>query len=163
MDELIKTFHIDWSLMLAQAVNFLIVLLVLYKFAYKPILKTLNDRTKKIEKGLKDSADASQKLEEITEKEKEVLINAKKEAQEIIKKYENEAKKNAESITTEMKEKNAKMLEDAKTMIEEEKKKMLTEIKSEVAELVVLATEKVIAEKMNSEKDKEIIEKSLNH
>ncbi|MFA6159536.1 MAG: F0F1 ATP synthase subunit B [Parcubacteria group bacterium] len=163
MEELIKTFHIEVNLLLAQMVNFVIVLLVLYKFAYKPILKTLNDRTKKIEKGLKDSADASQKLEEITEKEKEVLINAKKEAQEIIKKSENEAKKNAESITAEMKEKNAKMLEDAKAMIEEEKKKMLSEIKSEVADLVVMATEKVIAEKLDLNKDKEIIEKSLGN
>jgi F-type H+-transporting ATPase subunit b len=163
MDELIKTFHIEVNLLLAQMVNFVIVLLVLYKFAYKPILKTLNDRTKKIEKGLKDSAEASQKLEEMTQKEKEILTQAKKEAQEIIKKSENEAKKNAESITFEMKEKNAKMLESAKAMIEEEKKKMLLEIKSEVADLVVMATEKVIAEKMDLNKDKEIIEKSLGN
>ena len=162
MDELIKTFHIEVNLLLAQMINFTIVLLVLYKFAYKPILKTLNDRTKKIEKGLKDSAEASQKLEEMTEKEKEVLVNAKKEAQEIIKKSENEAMKNAESIIANAKEQNTKMIEEAKAVIENEKERMLSEIKSEVADLVVMATEKVIAEKLNSEKDREIIKSAIN-
>ena len=161
MDELIKTFHIEVNLLLAQMVNFVIVLLVLYKFAYKPILKTLNERTKKIEKGLRDAEETQNKFQEMTQKEKEILTQAKKEAQEIIKKSESEAKKNAESITAEMKEKNAKMIEDAKAMIEEKKKKMLLEIKSEVADLVVMATEKVIAQKLNSEKDKEIINRVI--
>ena len=77
MEELVKTFHIDAGLLLAQLVNFLIVLVVLYKFAYKPILKTLNDRTGKIEKGLKDAEDAQIKLAEMEKKEKEILTKAK--------------------------------------------------------------------------------------
>jgi len=93
MEELVKTFHIEANLLAAQIVNFVIVLLVLYKFAYGPILKTLNDRTKKIEKGLKDAEESQKKLQEITQKEKEVMTDAKKEAQTIIKKSEEEAKK----------------------------------------------------------------------
>ena len=58
MDELIKTFHIELNLLVAQIVNFSIVLFVLYRFAYAPILKTLNSRTGKIEKGLKDAESA---------------------------------------------------------------------------------------------------------
>lgn len=162
MEELVKTFHIETNLIAAQLVNFTIVLLVLYKFAYGPILKTLNDRTKKIEKGLKDSEEAGKKLTEITEKEKEVLTQAKKEAQEIIRKSEDEARKNAEVFLGETKEKADKMLVDAKNMIEQEKGKMMTEIKTEVAELVALAAGKVIGEKIDAEKDRELIEKSLN-
>jgi F-type H+-transporting ATPase subunit b len=161
MDELIKTFHIEINLLLAQFVNFAIVLFVLWKFAYKPILKTLNDRTKKIEKGVKDAENASKKLGEITEKEKEVLHKARKEAQEIIKKSEGEAKKSAENIIITAKEQNEKMIADAKKMIEQEKGKMLSEVKSEIAGLVVAATEKVIHEKLNSQKDKELIEKAI--
>ena len=55
MEEIIKTFHIDWKLLIAQAVNFAIVVFALYKFAYKPLLKTMNERTAKIEQGLKDA------------------------------------------------------------------------------------------------------------
>ncbi|HRZ95161.1 MAG TPA: F0F1 ATP synthase subunit B [Candidatus Moranbacteria bacterium] len=161
MEELIKTFHIETNLLLAQFVNFAIVLFVLWKFAYKPILKTLNDRTKKIEKGVKDAETASKKLSEMTEKEKEVLVKARKEAQEIIKKSENEAKKNADGIVAQAKQQNEKMIADAKKMIDQEKEKMLGEVKSEIAGLVVSATEKVIHEKMDSQKDKELIEKAI--
>lgn len=161
MDELIKTFHIETNLLIAQFVNFAIVLFVLWKFAYKPILKTLNDRTKKIEKGVKDAENASKKLSEMMEKEKEILVSARKEAQEIIKKSEGEAKKNAENIIILAKEQNEKVIADAKKSIEREKEKMISEVKSEIAGLVISATEKIIHEKLDSQKDKELIEKAI--
>lgn len=163
MDELIKTFHIETSLLIAQIVNFAIVLGVLYKFAYKPVLKVLNDRTKKIDKGLKDSEMAAKKLGEIIEKEKETMINAKKEAQEIIKKAEMDAKGNANSLMLEARNSADKLLDDAKKQIEQEKEKIISEAKAEVANLVILATEKMIGEKLDVNKDRELIEKSLNH
>jgi F-type H+-transporting ATPase subunit b len=161
MDELIKTFHIELNLLLAQLVNFAIVLLVLYKFAYKPILKILNDRTKKIEKGLKDSEEATKKLENISLSEKEILARAKKEAQEIIKKADESAKSNREVAVLETKSEAEKMLATAKKQIEQEKEKMIGEIKAEVADLVVAATGKIIGEKLDKKKDKELIEKSI--
>lgn len=161
MEELIKTFHIETNLLIAQIVNFTIVLLVLYKFAYKPILNLLNDRTKKIEKGLEDAKEAGEKLEKITEKEKEVLILAKKEAQEIIKKSEEEAKINANSLVLEARNQTEKIMEEAKEDIGREKNKMLAEVKSEVADLVIAATEKIIGEKLDKEKDRDLIEKAI--
>ena len=161
MEELISTFHIQLNLIIAQLVNFAIVLFVLWKFAYGPIMKTLNDRTKKIEKGLKDADDAKKKLAEITIEEKEVLKKARVESQEIIKKAEDAAKKSADNIVVEAKKQMEKMIEDAKKSIEQEKSKMMTEVKSEIAGLVVAATEKIIGEKLDKNKDKELIEKSI--
>ncbi|MFA6973793.1 MAG: F0F1 ATP synthase subunit B [Parcubacteria group bacterium] len=157
MDELIKTFHIDTNLLIAQLVNFTIVLVVLYKFAYGPILRTLNERTSKIEKGLKDSEESGKKLAEIMEKEKEVMTEARKEAQVIIAKAEEQAKKSKEEIAGEAKAQAEKIMTDATKKIEEEKNKMFAEVKGEIANLVVLATEKVLSEKIDSVKDKELI------
>lgn len=162
MDQLIQTFHIDVKLLIAQIVNFLIVLFVLYKFAYGPILKTLNDRTKKIEKGINDADEARKKLEEVSISEKEILTNAKKEAQEIIKKGEEAAGKNASEIVAEAKNQTEKMLSQAKIQIEEEKKKILQEVKGEIAGLIVAATEKIITEKLDPEKDKALIERTVS-
>jgi len=142
-------------------VNFAIVLFVLYRFAYKPVLKTLNSRTNKIEKGLEDADAAGKKLSEIIEKEKEVLAVAKKEAREIIKSAEEQAKANAVSIVLEARNQSEKLLVSAKSQIEQEKNKMLAEVKGEIANLVVLATEKIIGEKLDKEKDKELIEKAI--
>jgi F-type H+-transporting ATPase subunit b len=161
MDELIKTFHIEVNLLVAQMVNFAIVLFVLYKFAYKPVLRTLNSRTNKIEKGMMDADAAGKKLAEIMEKEKEVMTVAKKEAQEIIKTAEEQAKANAVSIVLEARNQNEKLIVTAKKQIEQEKDKMLTEVKGEIANLVVLATEKIIGEKLDREKDRELIEKAI--
>lgn len=161
MEELIKTFHIELNLLVAQFVNFAIVLFVLYKFAYKPILKTLNDRTRKIEKGLKDADEARRKMEEVTIKEKEVLIEAKKECQRIIKEAEVVAVKDAQRILFEAKDQSDKMVADAKKQIDQEKEKILREAKGQIAELVVMATEKIIREKVDSNKDKELIEQAI--
>jgi F-type H+-transporting ATPase subunit b len=161
MDELISTFHIQWQLLLAQMVNFAIVLFVLWKFAYKPILKTLNDRTNKIEKGVKDADEARKKLEEVSISEKEILKKAKMESQEIIKRAEESAKKEADNISVEAKKQTEKMITDAQKSIEQEKGKMIAEVKSEIAGLVVAATEKIIGEKMDRSKDKELIEQAI--
>jgi len=161
MEELISTFHIQWQLLLAQMVNFAIVLFVLWKFAYKPILKTLNDRTNKIEKGVKDAESARKKLEEVSISEKEILKKARIEAQEIIKKAEDNAKAEAANISVEAKKQTEKMIADAQKSIEQEKTKMIGEVKSEIAGLVVSATEKIILEKLDSHKDKELIEEAI--
>lgn len=161
MDELIKTFHIEVNLLIAQMVNFAIVLFVLYRFAYKPVLRALNSRTKMIEKGLLNADAAGKKLTEITEKEKEVLANAKKEAQELIKSAEEQAKANAVSIVLEARNQNEKLIISAKKQIEQEKDKMMLEVKGEIANLVIAATEKIIGEKLDREKDKELIEKAI--
>ena len=64
MSELLTKLGIDLKLLVAQIVNFLILLLVLYKFAYGPIVAMLEKRQKKIEKGLKEAEEAHKKLEE---------------------------------------------------------------------------------------------------
>jgi len=161
MEELVKTFHIDAGLLLAQLANFLIVLLVLHKFAYKPILKTLNDRTSKIEKGFKDAEDAQNKLAEMEKKEKEVLAKAKEEGQKIITAAEATARKNKEELLLETKQQAEKLLAEAGKKIEEEKSKMITDVRSEVAGLVVMAAEKILGEKIDAKKDEELIKKSI--
>ncbi len=163
MDEIIKTFHIEFNFLLAQLINFTIVLLVLYKFAYQPILKVLKARTKRIEKGLEDSEKATKKLEEISEKEKNILKKAKLEAQRIIVQGEKISKENQEVALKQAKEQTRKMFQETEKQIKEEKKKIIVEAKKEVADLVIIATRKIIAEKLDKNKDKAFIEKIINN
>ena len=161
MGQLITTFHIDWMLILAQLVNFAIVLIVLKVYAYGPMMKLMNDRAKKIDKGLKDSEQAHKKLAEITEKEKAVLVEARKQAQEIVAKAEAVAVKNKEEIIVEAKTQAEKILSDSAKKIELEKNQMFAEVKGQIAELVVAATGKIIETKIDLEKDKSLIENAI--
>ena len=160
--ELLNSLGINAKLLIAQIVNFLILLFVLYKFAYGPVLRMLDERTKKIEKGMKDAEASGKKLEEIAAKEKGILDEAKNQAKEIVKRSEDAAVKQAEEIVITAKDQTQKMLETAQKQIQQEKNKILAEAKSEIANLVMAATEKIIDENLDSEKDKERIKKSLN-
>jgi F-type H+-transporting ATPase subunit b len=161
MEELIKTFHIDIKLILAQLVNFAIVLFVLKRYAYGPVLKMMEERSDKIEKGIADAENAGKKLTEITEKEKEVLVEARKQAQEIIAKAEATAIKSKEEIIVEAKSQSEKILADSAKKIEQEKNQMMQEVKGQIAELVVAATGKIIDEKIDSQKDADLIAKAI--
>jgi F-type H+-transporting ATPase subunit b len=89
---------------------------------------------------------------------KEVLVKAKKEAQEIIEKSQAQAIINKDEIISESKKEAQDILARAQATIEEERSKLLSEVKKEVAQLVSLATEKIVGEKVSSESDKRIID-----
>jgi F-type H+-transporting ATPase subunit b len=76
MLELLRQFGVDWKLLLAQIVNFAILLAVLRIFAYKPILKVLRDRQQKIRDGLLASEESERKLAETEESQKAILLKA---------------------------------------------------------------------------------------
>ncbi len=161
--DLLNNLGINGKLLLAQIINFFVLFYVLKRFAFSPILKVLEERRKKIERGLADAEAAEKKLQEIEKKEKKILLKARKEADQIIRKSEAQAIKNGEIIITESRKQAEKIIIDAKKELAEEKRKMLSDVKQEVADLILLATEKAIGEKINENKDKEIIKKVVNN
>lgn len=160
--EIIKALGIDnYWVLIAQFVNFAVVLFVLYKFAYGPMIKMLDERADKIDRGIKDAEKAKENLEEVAVKEKKVLSEAKSEARRIIEAAENVAEKNKVEILETAKFEAKEILAKTERAIEEERKKLREEIKKETVQLVFMATEKVLKEKMNDDKDKEVIEDAV--
>ena len=92
MAELLENLEIKWQLLLAQTVNFFILLFLLKKFLYKPMLKFLRERREAIEEGLKKSELAEQKFQEMREIQAKELAKTRQEAQGII----DDAKKRGE-------------------------------------------------------------------
>jgi len=159
MEALVKL-GIDWKLLLAQAVNFIVLLLVLRRFAYHPMLDFLDKRADRIEQGLKDAEAAGKRLEEAARKEEELLAAACEEAKDLVAKAEIAAEKRAEIIMAEVEMKSETIFEEAKKHAEAEREKIFREAKEELAALVLSATEKVLGEKVSG-KDREIVERFL--
>ncbi len=161
VQELIRQLGIDWKLLIAQIINFAILFFLLKKFLLKPILGLLEARRQKIEKSLKDAERIEKELTEIKEKREDILKNANQKAEEIL----GEAKEIAESRKTEIinatKKESEKILEEAKISIEREKQKLVDEARGDIAELVILATEKIVKEKLDEEKDRELVKEVL--
>ena len=161
MDSLISTFHIDWKILLAQIVNFGIIFLVLYKFAFGPIAKILRERADTIDKSLKEAKEIETKLA-ATEQDRIIAINeAKKEAALLMEKAQVMALANKKQLIEKTKAEVAQIVANEKASIVIERETALKELKKDLADLVMAATAKIIDEKMTGAKDKELIEKVL--
>lgn len=157
--EVLAKLGVDWKLLLAQAVNFVVLLWVLRRYAYQPMLDFLEKRTVRIEKGLQDAEAAQAKLVEMEVKEKEVLAAAHTEAKSIIARAEESAKKRDAERTLETEAKVKRLLEEATNKIREEKDRALSGAKAEIGELVMLSVEKILREKIDTSKEKDLLEK----
>ena len=93
MEQLIEVFGIDWKLILAQVVNFLILLGVLSYFLYRPVMKVLTERQQAIERGVRDAEAAGQKLAAAGEAATTIVSSANKDADAIVARAKEEAMK----------------------------------------------------------------------
>lgn len=158
MDSIISTFHIDWKIIIAQAINFGIVFVVLYIYALKPLSKLMAERGEKISKGIEDAKTNASLLEKTQVQHEKTLAEARAEANKIFQ----EGKKEAEEKKTKMLEDTrveiAGMIASGKKVLETEKIKMVEEAKKEIITLAMLATEKLI----NSKTDGSVNDKTIN-
>ncbi len=150
MESFISTFHIDWKILIAQAINFGIIFAVLYFFALKPLKKVMSERTNVIEKGIKDAKHNAELIASTQKEYEKVIADAKAEAHTLFQ----EGKKEAESKKAEMMAKAQSeveaMVANGKKSLETEKAKMVEEAKSEIVSLVVAATEKVLKDQAST-------------
>ncbi|MBU1029271.1 F0F1 ATP synthase subunit B, partial [Patescibacteria group bacterium] len=133
----------------------------IWRWVYKPLVKTLDERSKKIEQGLQD-ADASKLMRETAEEEKTKMITtARLKAKEIIEAAEAETKKRREQIIAEAKSEVERVVTEGKARLRDDQTALINEARKKVAEVVVAATERVLQEKMNDQKDAELIKSAL--
>ncbi len=158
MEPLIATFHIDWKIIIAQAINFGVVFVVLYVYALKPLSKLMEERSEKIKRGVDDAKENAKLLEKSTKDYEDTLSKAKKEAQALFEAGKREAQTKKEQMLTEAKAEVDKMIEGGKKTLEAEKVKMVADAKKEIVGLVMLATEKITGTKDSGLQEKAVKE-----
>jgi F-type H+-transporting ATPase subunit b len=161
MEELVKIFHIDWKLLIAQIVNFAVVVWVLYRFALKPLMKILEKRNAEISKSLDDAKQIEANLMMSTQEKANLIAAAKKEANAIIEASRTDGSRQAQELLEKAKNEVNAVVASARQQIAEEKEKMLAESRKEIGELVIDVTDKVLRGTLNKEVDKDLIAKSL--
>ncbi len=161
MGELIEKLGIEPGLIIAQIVNFAIVALVLWKFAYKPVVDMLDARRKKIEQSISEAERIEKERENLNLEIASRLDVAKKEAAQII----DDAKKAGVNLAEEMRhdaEKEYKrMVEAATKEIEAKRDEVKSEIQAETTKLVVMALEKVSKETIDTKANEKMVEKTI--
>jgi len=149
MDSIISTFHIDWKIIIAQAINFGIVFTILYVYALKPLSKLMAERGEKIQTGIKDAKASSELLQKAAEEYKQNTIKLGRIAMDAQKELSQELEqlrvKNLERIKADNDEWTKKRMEQ----MEIDKKALVESAKKELVSLAMLATEKLIKDKHN--------------
>jgi len=159
--EIFAKIGFDGRMALFNSINFLVFFLILYKFVFSKIGKGLKERQELIEASIKNAEKIEKELLEADKKTGEIINNAQKEANEILNKYKQEGEKSAEKIRTEAQSQIETMQNKSLEMIEKSRVETMDKIKEDTADLAVLATEKILGEKINEKEDRELIVKYL--
>ncbi len=148
--ELLNTLGIKPFLLVAQIINFVIILLVLKKFLYKPILGMLEKRRDKIGSSLKQAEEIEKKFKETEKIQEEKLMQIRARSSEML----DEARERAAIVRQELVEKAGeeaeKIVEKAKIEINNEREKTLAEIKSQTADLMAASMAKILEKNIDA-------------
>lgn len=147
MDGLLSAFGIDWKLLVAQGINFGVLLVALYFFLYKPVLKMMEERRLLVAKGVEDAERATEKLAGADKAATEVVAKADKEAADLLATARDAAGTERTRLVKEAEARAAAIASDAEARAKEASAKALRESEQEIARLAVLAAAKVMGEK----------------
>lgn len=159
--EFLTNFGFEPKLLLAQIINFVIVLWVLKKFLYKPVLEMLKKRQEAIEKGLHDAQEAEKRLAQAEEKQKIMLREAQEEAKKIIEDAKNhgtELLKLAEERALQLGE---KMIQDAKDQINVQTEAAEKKLRTSISRIALEFLEKSVGELFEEEDQEKIMSKAI--
>ena len=144
MQQLLGQLGINGGLLLSQAVNFALLLIVLRVFVYKPLLKLLHDRRAKIEGGLVKAEEADRRLHEVDELNKGKIKHAEMEALGILKKTELDAKTLEEKLLAEAKKREEEAVASAAVRLRSQEEESSRAMEKEAGALVRLAITRTV-------------------
>ena len=153
--------QLDPGLFVWTILTFLLLLTVLAKFAWKPLLKLLKDREDLIRSSLEDAEKAQTELARLNAEGEKIINKARSEAQKILSQGKASAVKMKEEILIDSKEKAKTITDNAENQIRIEKDKAIAEIKGEVVNLSISMAEKLIRKNLSADENKALIEESL--
>ena len=146
---------------MGQIINFLLVLYLLKRFVYRWFLNLLKERKEKIEKGIKMSEEAERRSEAVNVEREEILGRSREEGLKVLKKNEELAEKRKEEILAQTQKERELLLRKSQEEGKSEIERMKKEQSEKMLNLSFALVEKILEEKIDLKKDKEIIEKLL--
>ena len=143
-------------------VTFVVLLVVLKKVAWKPILAALDQREAAIKESLEKAEKAREEAQKVLDENKSNIAHAEENSKKIIDQSRAYAEKLKEQIIRESKEQAKKIVADATEEIERKKEAAFNDLKTQVAEIVISAAEKILKESLNKESNKKIVDKYIS-
>lgn len=152
---------INWPVLLSQLISFIVLLGLLYLVAYKPIMRMLDERSRRVKESLEQTelikqqaeraeAEYQKRIEAAGQEGQELITRATRTGEEVRRQAQEQAKQDAESL-----------ISRARTEIQRERDEAVSELRKEFADLTITAAEKVIDRSLDRKAHRELIEKVL--
>lgn len=153
---------INWGLLIAQIFNVVLVIWLLTRFLYQPVLKMLNERTVRIQESLREADKVREQLASATRDYDAELNKARQEAASIVSQAQERAKTQEAEIIAQARQEADRIRREAREQSEREREQMLRDLKGQVAELVTITASRVLGAELKGNHDK-LIEESLSN
>lgn len=151
----------ELGLSLWTLVTFLIVLVILRKYAFGRIAALLDERREAVRQNLQAAEDAREEAERLLDDYKQQLAAAKREAAEILENARATATEQQRQLVAELSQERERGIAAAQQAIAAETQQSLDRIKQEIADLTLLATEKVLGRALDDKEQKRLVEEAL--
>lgn len=160
--DVLKTLGIDGPTFLWHTINFIVLIVLLTKFLYKPVGDLLEERTRRIEESLAAAEQARAQVAQADRERDELLASARRERQELLI----EAQQMAERLKSEARAtaqvEADRIVETARQEAEAERAQAMAELKREVASLAVQAAERIISKSLDDQAHRKLVEDFLD-
>ena len=151
---------INWVLLIAQIVNVVLLVWLLKRFLYAPVLNMLNERTKRIQDSLSEADKVRAEMAEAQRDNEAELVRARHEAAAIVSQAQERARAQEQEIVAQARQEADRIRADAREQALRERDQMIGDLKNQVATLVTQTATRVLGAELQSNHDK-LIEESL--
>jgi F-type H+-transporting ATPase subunit b len=153
----------DPGLIIWTIITFLILLFILKKAAWKPLISALQKREETIAGSLQKAEQARLDAERLLKEHSEKIAQAEAQSQKIINEGRQLAEKIKENITTDAKAAADKIVKDSKEEIEKSRQMALESLKKDISNIAILAASKIISENLDEKVDKKLVDKMIDN
>lgn len=153
--------EIKWYQLLFQVVNFGVLVFLLNRFLYRPILKIIDDRNKKIEDSIKAAEATLKEKEKLNELKKQAAAEAEREAVKIVEAARKQADTAGKEIISRSQKEAEAVMAKKLSLIEDRLAAEEKQLRSRIADLVVTTTKQVLKTSLNRQEQKKILDRQI--
>ena len=154
-------FNINWKSFIFQLITFVLVLLIFKRWVLPPISKTLDERRKTLEQSLVNAKQTEEALAKAEDKASDIMKTAREQADRALAEANTQAKDIIAKAETAADTQAQRLVAEAKEQLGHERQKLEEQLRGELAELVVMTTEKVLRQKIDKKQDARLVETAI--
>ena len=149
------------GLTLWTAITFILLIGVLSKYAFGPIVKMLDERERSIRSAIDQAKKEREEAEKLLAQQKESLLKAQRDAAELAKRNQQDMEAFRQQLTAQARKEAADLVATARTTIQEERSKAVAQLRAEVADLAVAAASRIVKSSLDEKAQRQLVDEYI--